>query len=192
VTQPFGVQPEALAIGDAQVDAPEWFLKFFRSALADVLFNVPDKTVTWLTDQVALRGFGVPIGQVIGFTQFKPLVATVDTQESRSSATYGDLTTAGPTLSGLADGRYFVLWGSTLRNTTASAVAQQALFVNGTQQGDAVQAGAVSEFFSVFKFADVTLNTGGNNTLTTKYRQQGGGTADFYARGLAAIRYDNI
>jgi hypothetical protein len=64
-----------LQVEDAQVEVPDWFRQYLRAGLKETFRSVPDEFVSWMVDKNSMYGLGVPIGQVIGFTQFTPKVA---------------------------------------------------------------------------------------------------------------------
>lgn len=190
----YGARPESLRIDDAQTEAPDWFLRYFRKAMTDVLFNIPDQTVTWLTDQVALRGLAVPIGQVIGFSRFTANPATdVAAAETTTSTTYGDLATVGPTLTGVPDGSYLVIFGCFASTDTDGFISRMSIQVNGTAAADADSLATGNQYgVSLMRIVSKTLSTGGNNTITAKYKTQTAThTSSFSDRWMVALRYAN-
>jgi hypothetical protein len=170
-------------------DALTDFDRRVYESLRKVLW-IPDDFKEYMTQYNALNQPPIPIGQIFGFTQFTGQIATIATTESTTSATEVDLTTPGPTLTGLPGGRYVFLWGAAARNTTGGAVARMHLIVNGGAPQGTAQAGSVSEFFSVMSFSVEDLPDG-DNTVTTKYSQSGGGTASFQDRNLFSLRIAN-
>lgn len=147
---------------------------------------IPTDLMAYILDYVQTSRLIIPIGQVFGFTNFTAFFDDVSTQESTTSATATDLATVGPTITGLPDGTYVVLFGASCRNTTGSAEAY--LVIDGNVTGDPCKAGANTEFFSASRHVAVTFTGGGSHTLSMKYRQNGGGTAEFYGRELIALR----
>ena len=146
---------------------------------------------TWLEQNPP----AIPITSVLGFNQFLASGATrINTSQTRTSATYGDLATVGPTITGLSDGKYVVLYGAAL-SMNAGGPAFMGLAVNGTNPSDdneALQGAATNFGVSAMTAVLKTLNNGGNNTLKAVYRSDGVNTATFNRRWLIALRYSNI
>jgi hypothetical protein len=193
VTNPFPARGADLAVKDAQVQVPDQFSENLRAALSRPLFHVPDEFITWVADQVALRGLSVPIGQVIGFTQFAVKHDFVATRETTTSATYTNLATVGPTVDGLSAGRYLVGVGCkavpSVAGTTAARMSVQA---NATAAQDVDSAWNENTYGATVCAFSIKTLTGVSNSLTAKYRQHGGGTGDFENRWVVAFKYENI
>lgn len=135
-----------------------------------------------------------PISQVFGFSQFTANAATtIQTNESTTSVfpTYVDLATVGPTLTGLADGKYVIFWGA----GTFTSVAG-----NDTLCGPSVNGGAVlgnarnggTNSVSVTGVVVTDLSNGGSNSITIKYCVAAAATGSFFGRWLIALRYGNL
>lgn len=137
----------------------------------------------------------LPITSILGFQQFTAQAADpVSTEETTTSTTYDDLATDGPELTDLPDGKYIVLYGAAAKVDTAGGeVASMSIDVNGTGASDDNRCRTSSSFLtSIFTFAVVTLDAGGSNTITAKYKSSvGTTTASFADRKLVAIRYAN-
>lgn len=148
----------------------------------------------YMVQYLALNQPPIPISQILGFSQFVIQPAdTVATLETTASTTYVDLATAGPTLTGLPDGRYLILFGAGMQTSVAGVPSIMNVQVNN------VTPPANDEAFnfntlavSVTGWSVQTLSNGGNNTVTAKYRAGGAATATYFLRRLAALRYDNI
>jgi hypothetical protein len=191
MTQPtFGEQPVSLQVADAQVEVPEWFRQYLRAGLKETFRSVPDEFVSWMVDKNSMYGLGVPIGQVIGFTQFVAQSADrITTTGNRTSATYGDLDdSAAPVLTGLPDGQYVLMFGAT--QTGTSFDNYMGVKVNTTEATDALAVlykGIQNGMTAIVS----TLDGGGNNTVTTRYRVTSGGTSTYTQRWLIAIKFAN-
>lgn len=173
-------------------EVPAWFVNYLYAALKSPLFSVPKPFETWMIDKVASSGFDVPISQVIGFTLFAPQEASVLTaSEATTSTNYADLTTVGPTISGLPDGVYLVQHGCRAKASVAGNTAVQSVSANGAaaSDSDAVMAD-VDQFVTVSAPVVVTLAAGGNNSITCKYRVSAG-TGTFHLRRLVVARISN-
>jgi hypothetical protein len=146
----------------------------------------------WLPEWIGQAGIDIPIGQVIGYSQTIPqTAANIPTREDTSSATFADLATVGPTLTGLSDGTYVVYWGATCDNTPVNAY--MGVKVNSTEPAD-----DDSIFWSIaaavatpgMRAIEKTLDGGGNNTLTARYRVSTG-TGFYRNRWMLAVRVSN-
>src|SRR5207302_674676 len=118
----------------------------------------------------------VPITSVLGFSRFTATSATTDGADTSASTTYGDLAGgSGPTLTGLPDGNYVVLFGAYMRNNTVSQSSAMSLQVNNTSAVDTDFAAVTSpaataiDNISVARAVVKQLNSSGNNTLAAKY-----------------------
>jgi hypothetical protein len=129
----------------------------------------------WLPEWIGQSGIDIPISQVIGFSQFTAQTAArIITSEGRTSSTYGDLATVGPTLTDLPDGQYLVLFGTGAAVTTVATTAVMNVQINSTVLA-------------------ATLNNSGVNTLTAKYRSGDNATnSQFLNRWLIALKYSNL
>lgn len=140
-------------------------------------------------------GLNLPISQVVGFQQFTAEAATrINTSENTTSGTYADLATVGPSITGLADGKYVLFFGAAVASAGAGSVPFMGISVNGDTPSD-VEAtqGSDTTFGTAGSTAIIrTLSNGGNNTLTAKYKSSDGATScAFNRRWLIALRYAN-
>ena len=142
---------------------------------------------TWLEQNPP----AIPVTQIIGFSQFSVQPATtISTNESTSSTSYGALTTPGPVLSGLPDGKYVFLFGA---NAVMTAAGQglMVLKINSVAPVDADSLQTQSTASTSLARAIVsTLSGGGNNTVTAQYRVSAS-TCTFGSRWLIALRIAN-
>lgn len=157
------------------------------------IFDFSAEALGQLKVWIEQSGLNLPITNIIGFQQFTVQNAPfIFTSQSRTSSTYGDLATVGPTLTGLPDGKYVIMFGC------ASAAA------GGTEAGMSVQinSDAVDSDDSVVSAASSltagsiavvkTLSAGGNNSITAKYASLDNvNSATFARRWLLALRYAN-
>ena len=164
----------------------------FRSLMADTFLTTPEAHVTWILDQIALRGTPISVNQIQGFSGFQFQSAEVVTSEATSSLSYADLTTPGPTLSGLADGRYAVFIGGYFDTPLGNGGAIS-LHVNGSPSTGFVGMGSQDARLacSSSNLSVQTLTNDNNNTLTLKYYVSGG-TTTFSNRWLTAVKYANL
>lgn len=133
-------------------------------------------------------GLNIGVNQVIGFSQFTPFVNEVSPEQATSSTSYTDLSTSGPTLTGLSAGSYVVFFGSSM-TAPASQTSYMTVYANGADATNPVetQVGTNASLSRGF----TTRLTGSNNTLQAKYKVSGGANGTFRYRWLIAIKYDN-
>lgn len=181
--------------GSSDIEVTDWFAAQFRAAMQNPLLYIPKTFETWMTDRVAVAGLDIPIGQIVGFTQY---TAQFDSKqdasiETTTSATYTDLATVGPTLSGIPDGKYVFVYGCSMKISAASSGAEMTIQVNSTVPSTDADAAETqqTQFTSAASFALKTLSSGGNNTVTAKYRASSG-TGSFYRRRLIGLRIGNL
>jgi hypothetical protein len=181
------------------VIVPDYFRTYFRALMLETFRATPDEYVEWMADRIAVNGIPVSISQIQGFTQFTPSnVERVLTHESTTSTSFADLATAGPLVSGLADGQYFILFGCLLANEGAGIAghARCGLQINSDavdDTNDVILSNAISSGAPIYGetwCAVKTLSAGGNNTVTLKYRAVSN-TARFSRRWLVVMKYAN-
>lgn len=139
-----------------------------------------------------LNGASPPAWAVPAVNAAAASVATSETQASNT--TFGDLATAGPSVT-LTTGASVIVWIS--GNVTHGAAGNSAnvsvavsgattLAANGTNSTNVSSAGA--SFDNVFSRCLVLTGlTPGSNTFTLKYQNNGGGTWSFYNRSIAVL-----
>lgn len=181
-----------LEVGEARVEVPDYFKTLFRACMNDPLLFVPKPFETWMVDRVAVSGLNLPIGQIIGFSQFTVQSDFVITSESTASLVYTNLATVGPTLTGIPDGQYLLAFGA--QTSVTNDTASMSVSVNGVAASDNDSAtigttGAVGG--NIVRFISSTLSTGGNNSVTVKYRTNNGTVVPFLRRWLIALKYAN-
>jgi hypothetical protein len=140
-------------------------------------------------------GFALPISQIVGFQQFTAKSDVDNGAATIASATYGDPATgdAGPSLSGLPDGSYVVLYGALAWDSSGGGgTTYMSLKVNGTEatDADAVSTTANANGISVMRTVVKTLSNAGDSTLTLRYKMSVG-TGRWDNRFLIALRYAN-
>jgi hypothetical protein len=165
------------------------------SILKDFSAEALGELRTWLEQNPP----AVTISSIIGFDQFTANVATdVATNETTTSTAFGDLATVGPSLSGIPNGKYLLLFGFTGKWTVAQTGQVMSVSVNsaGAADGDAcfvtpAATGGAGTEASTMRVVAKTLSSG-SNSVVTKYRAtQAGNTANFQYRWLVALRYAN-
>lgn len=147
----------------------------------------PDTAKVWIADYVA-QNLMVPISQVQGFTQFTASYATVLTTEEVTSTTYTDPTTPGPTITGLADGQYLLIFGFQLGPASNLTSAHMSPSVNGATPSDDDSAQTRAVEGGTARAVVKTVEGTGSNTVKMQYRRVGGTDGDFERRWLVALR----
>jgi hypothetical protein len=123
-----------------------------------------------------------------------PTLATVGTQETTSSTSYGDLATPGPSAT-VTTGRWaFVIWIARMANTSAGVTAEVSYEISGaTTQSALINNASFAQLGSgnVSRFSgwDVPLLNPGSNTFTLKYRTGAAGTATFIDRKIFVLPF---
>lgn len=136
-----------------------------------------------------------PISQVTGFTQYTAVTAPfIFTDESTTSSTYGNLATTGPTLSGLADGKYVIHFGAASYIAAGGTEAGMSIQVNSAAVSDNDACiSQVGSFVSISTTVAKSLSNNGSNSITAKYRSLNNvNAAHFARRWLIAQRYSNL
>lgn len=134
----------------------------------------------------------IPITSILGFSQFAAQHDSVAAQESTTSTSYTNLTTVGPRLENLPDGKYVILFGCASGSTLDATEPRMSVKINSTEAVDA-DGGVTSlarwagQSSAVIK----TLSNGGNNTILCRYRTDTN-TGQFRHRWLVAIRIGNL
>jgi hypothetical protein len=115
----------------------------------------------------------------------------VATSETRASASYGDLATVGPDITGLADGVYLFMYGCLNKVSAGATLNFYSPKINSTEadDADAAQSDSATAFQTSIFAVVKTLSNGGNNTVTMRYRNDNAAvTSTFKNRWLIAIR----
>jgi hypothetical protein len=158
------------------------------------IFDFTAESLEQLAFWLEQRGIHIPISQILGFSQFVLKYATVDAGEATTSTTFTDLATVGPSLTGLSNGTYAVLFGCWGQSTDATQPARMSISVNGVAAaaGDGIQIPSSAAQMSSMRLIQETLSSGGNNSIAAKYCVAGGvNTATFAHRWIAALRVAN-
>lgn len=153
---------------------------------------IPDKFKADMVDYLSVNPPAIPFSQVIGATQFAPYsAADVTTGETTTSTSFTDLATVGPTLTGLSDGSYLFFFGAAMIQSDHTLSQCMALKVNSTEAVIAESAINNSEqYVTGSRVVLKTLAGGGNNTVTCRYRVDGG-TGTWSYRWMHALRVSN-
>lgn len=171
-------------------------LSDYELGLVQKLFSSPNRIpatfFSYLMSYIEQANLTIPISQVAGFSQQTPRRAVLSTQEATTSATYVDLATAGPTLTGLPPGQYLLIVNAFMLTSSASQFALMAPAVNGATPTDdtaAISGDTVQATHAGFTVASLSSD---NNTVVAKYRVLGGFTGTFQYRNLVAIKMANL
>lgn len=157
---------------------------------------IPADFMAYILDYIQTSRLQIPIGQVFGFTQFTAQqdVVGLGSAESTSSATYVDLATVGPSLTGLPDGQYIIIFGCDAHNSATGVGSIMSLSINGVAavDTDSCQMPDQTKDTSMARAVVKTLSNGGANSVIAKYREgYAAGTATFTHRWLIALKYAN-
>lgn len=151
---------------------------------------IPADFMAYVLDWLQVNNLQIPIGQVFGYNRTTAKSAVVHTNEARTSSTFGDLATPGPTLNGLGAGTFLVIWGSDAAGnpgvSNAEMIVQDGNGI-GTNNGN-VALTSVASATSVVSVDTITLSSGG--LLTTKYRSSDNTySCQWNGRFLIALRF---
>lgn len=165
----------------------------FQRGLAAPLQTIPKEFESWLIDRIAVLQPLIPIGQVVGFSQYTAQTGPrVDTQETTTSTSYDDLATVGPQLTGLPDGQYLFMFGCAM-SEPGGAITYMGLKFNATEAQDSEAASwdnETGEWAFPTGVVTTTLAGGGTNTVTARYKTAGG-TGSFAKRWLVGLKFAN-
>jgi hypothetical protein len=119
--------------------------------------------------------------------------ATVSTSETTTSNTFTDLTTAGPAVTLTTGTKALVLINSTLFKQSSGSNAYVGFAVSGATTLAASNTTALNYVAAAYYDSRLSVShritglTAGSNTFTLKYRQNGGGTAEYSNREIIVI-----
>lgn len=144
---------------------------------APLLF--PDEFKRWLGDFVATNVPLIPYSHIFGAKHNTARSgASITASESTTSTTaYVDLTTAGPSITGIANGTYLVMYGARCRDRASISVNSAAPSDDDSIWGE--EAGPAATRMKI-----VSLNSNNENSIAMKYR----GTNAFSHRWLSIMR----
>lgn len=149
----------------------------------------------WLVSRIEVANLQVPASQVPGFAQFTVKTATeVVTEETTTSTTPTNLATTGPTITGLADGMYFVIFRATVNSTTSGEASVMSVSINSDDADTTSRFASMKSdvAFPITWWFTASLSNSNNNTLQMKYwTKNAASAARFSTRQLAAIKYQN-
>jgi hypothetical protein len=156
----------------------------------------PREFGAWLEDYISTNAV-LQRSQVQGLNQFSGayIAPTINTSQFTTSATYVDLGTVGPQLTGLADGTWLVTYGANIFNNggTPSAGVYMNVQANDTaiaNDDNAIATNLNASSGSAFQTRTIVMElaNSNNNTLTAKYRADSGGACVVSKRQMFAQR----
>lgn len=158
--------------------------------------QIPDGFLSYVFDWFQTQRLEIPIGQVFGFAGYTVQFVADNGAGTVTSTSYSDLTSAsaGPQLSALPDGRYFILFGAAAGSgVSGTEEALMSVSINGAaaSDNDAAQSQS-SALVSVARGLTKDLSNGGSNSINLVYKELGGGTGSFSFRWLAALKFANL
>ena len=160
------------------------------AALREAVGMVGAQQVAEMLHQLGATIPPAPVVQQQSFLQFVPTAATpVITNEATASVTYADLATSGPSVSGLPDGHYLVLFGAAIDPSVAD-YGFMSISANGSSPSDNDAAVSIANA-AASRATITTLTAHGNNTVKAMYRTNSG-TSAFAYRWLVVIKYSNL
>lgn len=125
-----------------------------------------------------------------------PTAATVSTSETRTSTSYGDLATVGPTVTVTTGTMAMVVFGANIGQNTAGMGGRAAIDLSGATTSAAsdsncvyMEAGNANDAFQWSYCTVYNPITAGSNVWRLKYRVAGSGTATFANRHVAIIPF---
>lgn len=153
----------------------------------------PDAFKAWLIDFIAVNGSLIPASQIHGWSQFNAIQSQVLASESTSSATYTNLSTTGPSITGLADGTYLLLFGAQYDSPAGNA-GYMSPSINGATPDDndaAVEDPRSANRFNIARAVVKTISNNNNNSITMKYKVPAAGSNSWAYRWLVVFRISN-
>lgn len=125
-----------------------------------------------------------------------PSVDSISTSQTRTSTTYGDLATVGPTVTVTTGTMALVIFGCQISNSTAGQGGRCAIDVSGatTQAADdnnsfLAESGNTSDAYQGSWVTVYDPINSGSNTFRLKYRLVGSGTATFSNRSVSIVPF---
>lgn len=156
---------------------------------------LPDSIKSWLPNYLGTNPPDIPIDNVVGFQQnavtSAPVINAVETVQS---VPYKDLTTVGPTLTGLSDGTYVVVYGCAAMISTGNSRARANISLNGALPDDTVTPQIYTQIATgmvgLSTSTVVRLSAGLGNSIKLQYSSGAltSATATFDRRYLSATR----
>jgi hypothetical protein len=140
----------------------------FMQRLLQNPLEFPDAFKRWVGDYFATNVPLIPYGNFLGS---KLNIAKsgdyITTTQGPATSAYGNLATVGPSVNGIADGVYLVLWGAV--TTGGAHEGFMGLSVNGDTPVDA-EAAASADDQTIAHGRLITLKNDNNSTIVCKYK----------------------
>lgn len=155
--------------------------------------EIPSVFPSWMIEYMKING-QLDKRQISGLASFSVYIADfIATQEAVpvGQTSYGGIGTAGPSLTGLGDGLYIVLYGGT------AIVGQEFIYMGVGKNGGAVEnqieLGSASADINASSMTayPIALSNGGNNSLLCQYKRFGNNVSAVYwkNRWMLALKY---
>lgn len=153
-----------------------------RDEMAQLLshpLQFPDEFKRWLGDYVATNIPMIPFGHIFGSRQNTARSgAYVAANETASTGVYQDLTTVGPQITQIANGRYLVMYGCECRDRAS-------ISVNGATPSDDDSIWGEEAHPAAMRMKILSLTNNNQNTIKMQYKSGG---RSFSHRWLAIMR----
>ena len=149
----------------------------------------PPEFKEWLLDYLAVNIPQIPIGNIMGFSQYQAVVGTrVDGQGSTTSTSYVDLDGGHPRIEGLGAGDYLIFHGCAIESSGATITARQSVKYN--EETPLSDNAILSDSTSIVSSSRVVTKTftNNNNQIKCQYAVEGVGTGFFQLRWLIALK----
>lgn len=169
--------PQDEALSEAQRD-------LLKKLLANPI-EFPEAFKRWVADYFATNIPLIPYGSLLGSKQnIAKSGDYIATNEGPASSSFGNIPggTVGPSILGLADGVYIIVWGA--QTTGGEHPGGMGISVNGDTPTDA-NSSLSAEYMSIAGGRLVTLKNDNNSTIVCKYK---GNQQTYAKRWIMAIR----
>lgn len=176
----------------------------FKSQLRDFLvgffkdsYQFPREYKNWLQDYIAINIPDIPVSQVQGYSNATPNPAsTIATSETTASTTYTALTTAGPSLTGLSQGKYLFIFGCVGATSADGRSALMNIAFNGNNPADDddavwISSNPADHLASGVSWVTKTFTTDNNSAVAVYRSTNAAATGTFSRRRLVGIRLSN-
>jgi hypothetical protein len=160
--------------------------------IIDTIYNIAPPVLEQIAQWLEARGSAIPVSQLVGYRQGLALSGWVSTAGSTTSTTFTNLASAGPSITGLKDGPYVLMWGCTADTATpATDFAVMSVDLNNQGVAGTSTPGAFTNSSNGNSIAiafEVVFKTGSTqNRVDAKYKSEFGAQADFDNRWVVAM-----
>lgn len=166
--------------------------KFLKSPI-----SYPSEFKSWLTDYLSVNIPYIPVSQLLGYKGTLSNNQVVNDAEAvnggyAAERTWVDLPSYGPSVTGLADGTYFVMFGALLgRGSAGGAWCSVGVSINGADPSTPFIRSLYNDPDAMNMFAHpYTVANNDNNEIRLMYMYDlgGGATAEFSNRWMTVVR----